>query len=81
MDILKKIIPYTYILSLLLSFLLFDLLPIVISSSNTNNSSMVNVWIPDYQFALIIRHTEKTPALFIRELIQEELEQNGWSNK
>jgi len=41
----------------------------------------VNVWIPDKQYAMIIRHTDKTPALFIRELIQEEIETKGWDQK
>ena len=39
---------------------------------------MAYIYINDRQYASIIKHTEKTPALFIRELLQEEIEKRGW---
>jgi len=42
---------------------------------------MVNVWVSDKQYAAIIKHTDKTPALLIRELLQEKIEINGWDKK
>jgi len=52
-----------------------------ISIIKTISSSMVNVWVSDKQYAAIIKHTEQTPALLIRELLQEEIEKKGWDKK
>jgi len=49
--------------------------------STTTITIMVNVWITETQYAAILKHTDKPPATFVRELIQEEMEQNGWDNK
>jgi len=51
---------------------------ITINRNTTINNNMVNVWVSDKQYAEILKHTEKTPALFIREVLQEKIEKNGW---
>jgi len=42
---------------------------------------MAYIYINDRQYAAIIRHTTKTPSLYVRELVQEDIEQNGWDQK
>ncbi len=42
---------------------------------------MAYIYINDRQYAAIIRHTVKTPGLFVRELLQEEIERKGWDKQ
>jgi len=42
---------------------------------------MVLVYINDKMYANIIKHTEQTPALWIRERVQEAIEKKGWDKK
>jgi len=57
------------------------IITITINRNTTINNNMVNVWVSDKQYAKIIKHAEKTPALFIREVLQEKIEKNGWDTK
>ena len=42
---------------------------------------MAYIYINDSMYAAIVRHTIKTPSLFIREMVQKEIEKNGWDKK
>jgi hypothetical protein len=42
---------------------------------------MTYIYINDKMYATIIKHTEQTPALFIRGIVQEAIEKKGWDKK
>lgn len=42
---------------------------------------MAYIFIADSAYAAIIKHTNKKPAVFVRELVKAEIEKKGWDRQ